>query len=101
MGEAKILHKEENQGLDYRGEMYENLMQEVNGIQHSPSLISSAYTTHEEGKFPSQLQKNLEFIYQVDVQNGNSFNMLEEKSVMTLENEEQTDQPTPLPLNEK
>ena len=69
VGEAKILHKEENQGLDYRGEMYENLMQEVNGIQHSPSLISSAYTTHEEGKFPSQLHLN--------------------------ENEEQTDNPLP------
>ena len=76
-------------------------MQEVNGIQHSPSLISSTYTTHKEHKFPSQLQKNLEFIYGVDVQNGNSFNMLKEKSVMILENEEQTDQPTPLPLNEK
>ena len=48
MSEARTL---QYQRLDYMEEIHEDLMQEVDDIQHSPSLLSSAYTTHEEGIF--------------------------------------------------
>ena len=55
-------------------EMYENL----DDIQQSCSQLSSDYTTYKGGKFLSQSQQNLEFIYEVKVQNGNLSNMLRE-----------------------
>ena len=44
------------QGTDYMEEIHESLVQETNNIQHSPSQPYRAYTTHEEGKSPSQPQ---------------------------------------------
>ena len=55
-------------------EMYENL----DDIQQSCSQLSSDYTIYKGGKFLSQSQQNLEFIYEVKVQNGNLSNMLRE-----------------------
>ena len=43
----------------------------------------------------------MEFIHEVEVQDGNSSNMLEEKPMITLENDEKTNQPTPSPPFEK
>ena len=81
--------------------MHKDLVYKADDIQHSPSLLSRAYTTHEEVKFMSQSQQNLELIYEVEVQNRNSSNVLEEQSIVTLENDEKTDQPTPSSLFKK
>ena len=77
VNEARDFHEKQNYGLNYREKTYEDLMQEVDDIQHSPSLLSSAYTTHEEEMFPSQSQNKLEFIYEVEVQDEDLPNVLE------------------------
>ena len=79
----------------------EKICENLDDIQHSPSLLSNAYTTHEEGMFPSQPQNNLEFIYEVEVQDGDLPNMLQEEFVITLDDDKQTNRTTSLPLDEK
>ena len=72
-------------------EMYENL----DGLQHS-SPFTSADTIHEEGKLPSQPHQNSTTIYEVEVQDRDLPNMLEEKSMIALENDDQPTNPLPL-----
>ena len=69
-----------------------------------PSLLSNAHITHEGSRpLPPPLpqpQKNMRNITKVGVQDGNSPNMLQENSMITLENEEKIDQPSPSPFHE-
>ena len=51
--------------------------------------------------FPSQPQNNLEFIYEVVVQDKDLPNMVKDESMIGLGNDEKTNQPTPRPLDEK
>ena len=76
-------------------EIYENL----DDIQHS-SEFSSDYTTHKGGKLPSQSHKNSN-TYEVVIQDGDLPNILKEISMFALENNKQTNHPTPPSLHEK
>ena len=42
---------------NYRKEMYENLLNEVDDIPYSSFLLSNAYATHEGGNFHLNLNK--------------------------------------------
>ena len=65
--------------------------------EHTLSQLTSAHSTHEGGNFPSQPQQNPRSIHEVEVKDRNSPNMHKEKSMMTIEDDEQTDQATPSP----
>ena len=96
--EQKSISVRDDQGLDYMEEMLKDLEYETDDIQY---FLPSSYATREKGKFPSQPQHNLLTIYEVEVQDGNSSNMLKEQSMVTQENDKQTNQATPSPSYEK
>ena len=69
--------------------------------QHTLSQLTRSHSTHEEGNFPSKPQQNPRNIHDIEVHDQNSPNMHEEKSMMTLEEDEKINQPTPTPLYEE
>ena len=101
LGEQKTIIERDDQGLDYTEEMHEDLVQEEHDTQHILSQLTSAHSTQEECNFSSQPPKNLRSMHEVEVQDGHSPNMHKKESMMTLEDDEQMDQPTPSPLYEK
>ena len=88
--EQKSIIERDYQALNYIEETHEDLLHEDDDTQHTLSQLTSTHSTHEEDNFPFQPQQNPRRIHEVEVQGRNSPNMHEEKSMMTLEDDEQT-----------
>ncbi|RVW68161.1 hypothetical protein CK203_065371 [Vitis vinifera] len=74
---------------------------EIDNLQYSISRLTNLNTVQEKGRFPSQPHQNPKGIHEVETQKGESSQVRDVKTLITLRSGKKVELPTPKPHVEK